>query len=101
MPISLLSIVGSVFAGYLLARLYMRLTLAVDDVPSSIVLQFAGTFGVWILAEHLRLSAIVTVVVYGITIRARHAATGASAQSVAVVCGVGSGRVNARGAEHP
>jgi monovalent cation/hydrogen antiporter len=68
LPVSLLSIVGSVFAGYLLARLYMRLTVAVDDVPSSIVLQFAGTFGVWILAEHLHLSAIVTIVVYGITI---------------------------------
>ena len=56
------------FAGYLLARLYMRLALGVTDVPSSIVLQFAGTFGVWILAEHLYLSAIVTVVVYGITV---------------------------------
>ena len=66
-PMSLLSIVGSVVAGYLLARLYMRLTVGVTDVPSSIVLQFAGTFGVWILAEHLHLSAIVTVVVYGIT----------------------------------
>lgn len=67
-PISLLSIVGSVFAGYLLARLYMRITVSIDDVPSSIVMQFAGTFGVWILAEQLYLSAIVTVVVYGITI---------------------------------
>jgi len=66
-PLSLLSIVGSVFAGYLLARLYLRLTRGVTNVPSSIVLQFAGTFGVWILAEHLHLSAIVTVVVYGIT----------------------------------
>ena len=46
----------------------MRLAMGVDDMPSSIVLQFAGTFGVWILAEHLHLSAIVTVVVYGITI---------------------------------
>ena len=67
-PMSLLAIVGSVFAGYLLARLYMRLAIVVTDVPSSIVLQFAGTFGVWILAEHLHLSAIVTVVVYGITV---------------------------------
>ena len=68
LPMSLLAIVGSVFAGYFLARLYMRLTLGITDVPSSIVLQFAGTFGVWILAEHLHLSAIVTVVVYGITV---------------------------------
>jgi Na+/H+ antiporter len=68
LPISLLSIVGSVFAGYLLARLSMRYFLNLRDVPSSIVVQFASTFGVWILAEHLHLSAIVTVVVYGITV---------------------------------
>lgn len=68
LPMSLLAIVGSVVAGYLLARAYMRLAISVTDVPSSIVLQFAGTFGVWILAEHLHLSAIVTVVVYGITV---------------------------------
>jgi monovalent cation/hydrogen antiporter len=67
-PMSLLAIAGSVIAGYVLARLYMKLAIGVTDVPSSIVLQFAGTFGVWILAEHLHLSAIVTVVAYGITV---------------------------------
>jgi len=68
LPLSLLSIVGSVFAGYILARLYVRLALGVADVPSSIVLQFAGAFGTWILAERLHLSAIVTIVVYAITV---------------------------------
>ena len=34
-PISLFAIAGSVFAGYLLARLYMRLTVSMNDVPSS------------------------------------------------------------------
>lgn len=67
-PMSLLSIVGSVFAGYFLARLYMRVAGGVTDIPSAIVLQFAGTFGAWILAEHLHLSAIVTIVVYAITV---------------------------------
>jgi Na+/H+ antiporter len=67
-PMSLLAIAGSLVAGYVLAHLYMRLTRRIEDAPSSIVLQFAGTFGVWILAEHLRLSAIVTVVVYAVTI---------------------------------
>jgi CPA1 family monovalent cation:H+ antiporter len=66
-PVSVLAIVGSVVAGYLLARLFLRVGLAITDVPSSIVVQFAGTFGVWILAERLHLSAIVTVVVFGIT----------------------------------
>ncbi|HKU16498.1 MAG TPA: sodium:proton antiporter [Steroidobacteraceae bacterium] len=67
-PISVLAIAGSLIVGYLLARLYLRVAVGVTDVPSSIVLQFAGTFGVWILAEHLHLSAIVTVVVFGISI---------------------------------
>jgi CPA1 family monovalent cation:H+ antiporter len=66
-PMSLLAIVGSVIAGYVISRLYMRLTRGVTDVPSSIVLQFVGAFGVWILAEKLHLSAIVTVVVFAIT----------------------------------
>jgi monovalent cation/hydrogen antiporter len=43
-------------------------------VSSSIVLQFAGTFGVWIFAERFELSAIVTVVAYAITV-ARYAPT--------------------------
>jgi monovalent cation/hydrogen antiporter len=67
-PLSLLALVGSVLAGYLLARVSLRYFQRVTDVPSSIVIQFASTFGVWILAEHLSLSAIVTVVVYGITV---------------------------------
>ncbi|HMB94693.1 MAG TPA: cation:proton antiporter, partial [Tepidisphaeraceae bacterium] len=38
------------------------------DASTSIMLQFVGTFGVWILAEHIGLSGILTVVVYGIVI---------------------------------
>jgi len=67
-PLSLLAIAGSVIAGYLLARVSMRFFLGIKDVPSSIVMQFSTTFGVWILAEALHLSAIVTLVVYGITV---------------------------------
>lgn len=67
-PLSLLAIAGSVIAGYLLARLSLRFFLGITDIPSAIVMQFATTFGVWILAERLHLSAIVTVVVYGITV---------------------------------
>jgi Na+/H+ antiporter len=67
-PMSLLAITGSLVVGYVLARLYMRLTRPIEDAPSAIVMQFAGTFGVWILAENLGLSAIVTVVVYAVTV---------------------------------
>lgn len=71
-PVFVLSVIGSVVAGFVLGSIYMRVVRRVPDASSSIVLQFVGTFGVWILAERIGLSAIVTVVVYAVTI-ARHA----------------------------
>lgn len=73
-PTFTLSIIGSIVAGIVLGSLFLRLASYIDDGPSSIVMQFAGTFGVWILAERLGLSAIVTIVVFAITL-ARHAPT--------------------------
>lgn len=67
-PISALALAGSLAAGYLLAILFMRLTRGIEDSSSAIIMQFAATFGVWILAERIGLSAIVTVVVYGVTV---------------------------------
>src|SRR6185503_8239865 len=63
---------GGVIAGILLARLFLRLMLPLRDIPISILLQFITTFGVWILADRLGLSAIITVVSYAMTI-SRHA----------------------------
>ena len=68
LPTFALSVVGSVIAGYVLGRILLRLIPLVEDASTSIVLQFTTTFGVWILAERLELSAIVTVVVYAVTI---------------------------------
>jgi len=62
-----LAMIGSVFAGFALAHLITRVTRIIRDVPSSIVLQFATTFGIWIFADEVGLSAIVTVVVFAIT----------------------------------
>src|SRR3954471_7952900 len=62
-----LAMLLSVVAGVLLAKLSMRVLRLVTDVPSAIVLQFATTFGVWILADEVGLSAIVTIVAYAIT----------------------------------
>jgi Na+/H+ antiporter len=67
-----LALLFSVVVGIALASLYLRLAGRLSDVSSSIVLQFAGTFGVWIFAERFELSAIVTVVAYAITV-ARYA----------------------------
>ncbi|TIR81318.1 MAG: sodium:proton antiporter, partial [Mesorhizobium sp.] len=40
----------------------------IEDAASSTVVQFAGTFAVWIIADRIGLSAIITIVVYAITI---------------------------------
>jgi NhaP-type Na+/H+ or K+/H+ antiporter len=46
----------------------MWLTRGVDDIQISIILQFVGTFAIWIIADHLGLSAIITVVSYAMTV---------------------------------
>jgi CPA1 family monovalent cation:H+ antiporter len=46
----------------------MWLVRGVDDIQISIILQFVGTFAVWLIADHLGLSAIITVVSYAMTI---------------------------------
>jgi monovalent cation/hydrogen antiporter len=40
----------------------------VRDVPTAIILQFASTFGVWILADRIGLSGVLTMVCYAITV---------------------------------
>jgi CPA1 family monovalent cation:H+ antiporter len=67
-PSLLLALAGSIAAGYLAAKLWLWLTRDVSDAPSAIILQFAGTFSVWIAAERVGLSGILTIVAYAITI---------------------------------
>ncbi|MGC1302406.1 MAG: cation:proton antiporter, partial [Caulobacteraceae bacterium] len=67
-PAFLLSVAGSLIAGPLLALAYAQATRKLRDTPSNIILQFVGTFGVWILAERLGMSPILTVVAYGVTL---------------------------------
>jgi monovalent cation/hydrogen antiporter len=67
-PSILLALAGSVIAGYVIARLWMTMTRGITDAPSAIITQFAGTFILWILAEHAGLSGILTIVTYAVTI---------------------------------
>src|SRR5262245_14142179 len=67
-PMLAVSAVGSVAGGYVLARLYLLATMRVRDPASATILQFVGAFGVWILAERIGLSAIITMVVYAMTL---------------------------------
>ncbi len=63
-----LVLVGSVIAGYLFAKLWIFATPRFDDAPSAIIMQFVGTFTVWIVAERLELSGILTMVVYAVAL---------------------------------
>ncbi len=67
-PLLLASSLGSLVLGYVLARLYLLLTARLDDLAVSVVTQFVGTFAVWILAEKLGASTVLTVVVYAVVL---------------------------------
>src|SRR5262245_46386610 len=67
-PILALSAIGSIVIGHVLARLYLLATARVRDPASTTILQFVSTFGVWIFADRIGLSAIITMVVYAMTL---------------------------------
>lgn len=66
-PTILLGLFGSIAAGYVAARIVPLVLMRITEAPSAIIVQFATTFMVWIGAEHLGLSGILTIVVYAIT----------------------------------
>ena len=67
-PTLLLVLVGSVAAGLVLARVVLWLTSRVRDVPTSIIFQFIFAFGVWIVAERLGLSSVLTMVCFAVAV---------------------------------
>jgi monovalent cation/hydrogen antiporter len=65
-----LSVVGSIILGPVLALLSMRVMDVMrrsGDTPTNIIAQFVITFGVWLLADRLGLSGVLTIVTYAIT----------------------------------
>ncbi|WP_174291742.1 cation:proton antiporter, partial [Sphingomonas bacterium] len=66
-PAFLVSVLGSLVAGPVLAFAWSRVIRRVQHVPSSIIIQFVGTFGIWVGAERLGLSPILTIVTYALT----------------------------------
>jgi Na+/H+ antiporter len=67
-PLLALTAVGGVILGVALARLYLAVTMRIEAGAPSVVLQFLSTFGVWLLAEALGLSAVLTMVAFAITL---------------------------------
>src|SRR5215207_9854206 len=64
LPTLLVVTLGSVVLGLVLARITLLVNARIRDVATAVVFQFCGTFLVWILAEQLHLSGIITMVVY-------------------------------------
>ncbi len=63
--------VGSVVLAFVLSRLVLLGMRKISDVATSVILQFLSTFAVWMLADDLGLSGIITVVVYAILLARR------------------------------
>src|SRR5829696_2000793 len=64
LPTLLVVTVGSVVLGLVLSRVTLLVNARIRDVATGVVFQFCGTFLVWILAENLHLSGIITMVVF-------------------------------------
>ncbi|WP_264777803.1 cation:proton antiporter [Deinococcus aetherius] len=62
-----LVVFGSALVGWALAWPVGRLIERIDDAPTSVIFQFGLTFALWLLAERLGLSPVVTTVVFGLT----------------------------------
>ncbi|CAN5338770.1 sodium:proton antiporter [soil metagenome] len=67
-PLLAYALIGSIVAGFLFAQVSRFTMRRIEDAPTSIVVQFVGVFGVWILAEHIGLSGILTIVVFAIIV---------------------------------
>ena len=57
--------------GWALTRLQVWFTARIEDIAIKVLLQFVGTFAVWMLAERLGLSAILTVVTFAMVLAQR------------------------------
>jgi monovalent cation/hydrogen antiporter len=66
-PALLLTLIGSAVLGWVLSRVILKLMGRVQDVMIGIVFQFCGAFAVWIIAEALHLSGILTMVVFAMS----------------------------------
>ncbi|KKZ86682.1 cation:proton antiporter [Rhizobium phaseoli] len=63
-----LAVPGGIILGYLLGRLYMVVGLKLAGTLGGTLLEFVATFGTWVIAERLHLSAILAIVAYAMVI---------------------------------
>ena len=67
-PLLVVVTLGSIVLGAVLSRLILLVTPRIHDVPISVIVQFLSTFAVWMIADWLGLSAIITMVVFAILV---------------------------------
>src|SRR5262245_46185749 len=67
-PTFVLAVAGSLAAGPAFAWIFLRLFDRVQHVPTAIIFQFITTLGVWMLADRIGLSGVLTVVCFAITL---------------------------------
>jgi Na+/H+ antiporter len=67
-PMLALVSAGSIALGAILCRVALVLTTRIEDVATAVISQFVSTFAVWMIAEALGLSGIITLVVFAILI---------------------------------
>ena len=66
-PVFILTLFGSLIAGVACSYAIRPLMNCLHDVPTSVIAQFACTFGIWIAAEFIGLSGILTLVAFAMT----------------------------------
>ena len=67
-PMLLLTCGGGALFGIAAAWVWIWMGIHRQDIAVAVLVQFLGTFAVWLLAERLGLSAIITMVAYAMTI---------------------------------
>jgi len=65
--------IGSIVLALVLSRLSLMVIARISDVSTAVIVQFCGAFFVWIVAEQLHLSGIITTVVFGMAASRRAA----------------------------
>jgi CPA1 family monovalent cation:H+ antiporter len=69
LPQVIVTLIGSLILGASAGYLFQRITPKIFlDVPTSVIAQFSMTFGLWVLAEVLGLSGILTIVAAAVTV---------------------------------
>jgi CPA1 family monovalent cation:H+ antiporter len=67
-PMLALAVPGGIVLGYAVGRLYVSQRSRLAGTLGGTLAEFVTTFGTWVIAEHLRLSAVLAVVAYAMTI---------------------------------